>query len=231
MANATTTKTATKPKAEVIMLPCRVLWHALFERDVYQANDKSAPGKPAYKLLMGLDAAAREIIENKMADAMAAEFGDAAADAWFNGERGYNNPLKDGSRMADEREFKAKKEGKERDYTPYRGLTIVSADTTFNRDGKQEAGGAKVYSPEVETIGIVEGNTAMVYNGCFGMAAVTVGTYDLKEKGAKLYLTAFQKTADGERIKSGDGADQTSGLFQKVTPVAGGEALRRRRVG
>lgn len=227
-----------KDPAIVHLLPeARVLWHALFERDAYKKDEKSAPGNPLYKILLGLepgDVKGEGTIEDKMADAVEKEFGADAAQAWLDNERGYVTNFKDGTKMANEREVKAKLEGKERDYTPYRGKIIVSADTAFNSKGDKDAGGCSVYGPWVETIGIVEGNTGLVYPGCYGVAAVTISVYkdNRNDIGVKFYLSAFQKTRDGERLKSGDGDSNRAGLFKPVTaPTGVASEGRRRRAG
>lgn len=229
--------TATKERAEIIMLPeARLINSALFERDAYQAKEGGAPGTPLYKVELAFtpsDVEGEGTIEDKLADAIATRFGNEAADAWLadaqkNGT--YINPLLDGNRLAKARAAI----GKEGD--AYKGKIVIRVNTAYNRDGAKGPGGAKVYGPATEVIGIVEGNSGDVYNGCYGIAAVTISAYgptdgSRGDKGVKMYLTAFQKTRDGERLKA---ADNTASMFKAVAGAAvsgTSDGVRRRRAG
>lgn len=229
--------TAIKEKNEVILLPeMRLINHSLFERDAYQNPNGGAPGKPMYKVeLAGSpnDLEGEGTIEDKLADAIAKRFGDAAAQEFLDDrakEGKYINPLLDGNRLAKARADK----GKEGD--AYKGKIVIRASTLFNRDGAEGPGGAKVYGPATEVIGIVEGNAGDIYNGCYGIPAVTIHTYAPEpgargEKGVKFRLTAFQKTRDGERLKA---ADNTASMFKPVSGAASSgtsDGVRRRRAG
>lgn len=222
--------TAVKDKAEVILLPeGRLINHSLFERDAYKANEKSAPGKPMYKVEMAYDpdqVTGEGTIEDRLADAIDAKWGVKAAEAWLNGERGYISNLLSGDDLAAKRADK----GKEGD--AYKGKIVIRANTSFNRDGIEAPGGAKVYAPDTSIIGIVEGNQGEVYNGCYGHVAVTISTYEDSrgDKGVKCYLTAFQKTKDGPRLKS---EDNTAALFKPVAGTGSADTggVRRRRAG
>lgn len=227
-------KTETKATVPVFMLPeMRVINAALFERDAYTSERGGAPGAPKYKIELAGDVAdltGEGTIEDRLADAIAAEFGDKIADKWlaeWHLRRDMVCPFLDGNEMAAAREAK----GKPGD--AYKGKLVIRSDTTFNFEGKVAAGGIKVYGPDAELIG--PANQSAIYNGCYGIAAVTISTYpDYPRKGdfgAKFYLVAFQKTRDGEVLK---GADNTAALFKPVAGAASGagaEGGRRRRAG
>ena len=215
----------TKPKNEIFYVEGRLINHALFERDAYQKDEKSAPGKPMYKVELACDEAAvmgEGTIEDKLADAVEAKWGATHAQGWLNGDRGYWSPLLSGDTMAAERAAK----GKEGD--AYKSKVVIRANTSFNKEGKEDVGGIAVYDADTSAIGFAE--KSKVYNGCHGIAAVTISAFEAanKDKGVKFYLVAFQKTADGEPLTT---ASDKSTLFKpvgNVTPITEG---RRRRGG
>ena len=99
-----------KTKNEVFVLPeARVLVVNLLERDVYKDKDTGAEGKPKYKVVVAFDPASvtgEGTIEDDMADAIAAAYGDQTADEWLASPRRADriSPLKDGNEIAKERE-------------------------------------------------------------------------------------------------------------------------------
>lgn len=225
-----------KEAAPTFMLPeGRLINHSLFERDAYQ-GEKGAPGKPMYKIEMRFDPAqvtGEGMIEDDLADAIAAYYGDAAADAWLNDTArtgAYINPLLIGDRLAANREAK----GKAGD--AYKGGIVIRANTSFNKDGVEGPGGLAVYGPDTAPISALEQH--LIYPGCYGIPAVTISAYGPKDgsrgdKGVKFYLKAFQKTRDGAKLVT---AADHSTLFKPVGGVAGVAANdaaggRRRRAG
>lgn len=219
-----------KEPNKVFLLPeGRLIVHALFERDIYKDKDTGAEGKPKYKVVMAFDPAqvtGEGTIEDDMADAIAAAYGNAVADEWLEGTRADRiSPLKDGNEIAKEREAN----GKESEAT--KGKLILSADSIYNKDGAEGPGGFAVYGPDCSEIGAA--NQTQVYGGCYGIAAVTLHCYKdyprKGDRGVKCYLSAFQKTRDGEKLTT---TQDKSSLFK---PVAGATApaagVRRRRAG
>lgn len=218
----------TKEKAKIYNLPVgRLINHSLLERDAYKRDEKSAPGKPMYKLELAFepaDVTGEGTIEDKLADAVAAKWGNPAANDWLDGKRGYGTPLLEGDDMHARRVAN----GKEGD--AYKGKIIIRANTSFNKDGVEGPGGIHVYGPD--TSPITANNQSEIYQGCFGIAAVTISTYESADhdKCVKFYLVAFQKTADGTRLVQ---AQDRSGLFKPVAGAPGSaeSGVRRRRPG
>ena len=206
---------------EVFTLPVgRVINQSLFVKD--QFNDAATP---SYKVEVAIDAGSKELedIEDALFD---------FADDYF-GAGNYNEdklilPFKSGDKMAKKREDK----GKEGD--AYRGKTVIRANTIYNKDGQDGPGGIQVYDEEVE---LIDGaRSSEVYNGCLGQAAVTIAGYMKQVTDAegettefpalKFYLSAFQKTGDGEKLVTA--ADRSS-LFKPTGRSGGGESGGRRR--
>ena len=208
---------------EVITLPeGRVINCSLFEKDIYKGSD-GKEGKPSYKIELAFDPediSGEETVEDSLIDAACEEWGDGAEEDFLNGE--IRDPRKDGDKMAKNRERK----GKPGD--AYEGKLVIRADTIFNKHGEDGAGGIQVWNENVEEVTAVE--REQIYAGCYGIAAVTVSTYmDFDGNPAmKFYLSAFQKTKDGERLMT---PRDTSELFKPVGREKGGKSKRRSRKG
>lgn len=223
--------TETKPKNDIFLLPeAQVLWHALFERDVYKDKDTGAEGKPKYGILLAADpntVTGEGTIEDKLADAIAAMYGEAVADEFLRSPRPQDriSPLKNGDAWAKEKEAA----GKEGDAA--KGKIVFSADSIYNKDGKEGPGGFTVYGPDCSAI--TAATQDAVYPGCYGILAVTLHTYKdyprKGDRGVKFYMSAFQKTRDGEVLKSA--SSDKSSLFKPVGGAAAPSEGRRRRVG
>lgn len=217
-----------KEKAKIYNLPVgRLINQSLFERDAYKRDEASAPGKPMYKVELAFepkDVTGEGTIEDALADAIAATWGEAAANDWLAGKRGYGTPLLEGDVLHAARLAK----GKEGD--AYKGKIVIRANTSFNKDGVEGPGGIAVYGPD--TSPITANNQSEIYQGCFGIAAVTISTYEAAnhDKCVKFYLVAFQKTAEGTRLAT---ATDRSGLFKPVAgaPGSADAGVRRRRPG
>lgn len=219
-------------KNEIFLLPeGRLIVHALFERDVYKDKDTQAEGKPKYKVVMAFNpdqVTGEGTIEDKMADAIAAAYGDVVADEWLASPRRADriSPLKDGNEIAKEREAN----GKESEAT--KGKLILSADSIYNKDGIEGPGGFTVYGPDCAPI--TAANQSMVFSGCYGIAAVTFHAYKdyprKGDRGLKCYLTAFQVTKSDPKDKLQSASSDKSNLFKPVGGAAPAEG-RRRRVG
>ena len=135
-------------------------------------------------------------------------------------------PIKDGNKKA------ARREANGKSGEAYKGHDIVSASSLFNKDGDPAEGGIDVFDENVEDIAPV--NKSQVWNGCMGIVAVKAkayeGTTDSDDPfiSCVLYLEAFQKTGDGERLAM---ASNRSSLFQKhgsqkVNAMASGRRTR-----
>jgi hypothetical protein len=218
-----------KPKNEIFVLPeARVLVVNLLERDVYKDKDTGAEGKPKYKVVLAFDSnqvIGEGTIEDKMADAIAATYGEATADEWLTGRADRISPLKDGNEIAKDREANGK------DGEASKGKIILSADSIYNKDGVEGPGGFLVYGPDNQKYSpALHGD---LYSGMYGCAAVTLHAYKdyprKGDRGVKCYLSQFQKTREGPKLQA-----EKSSLFK---PVAGAsssssaEGGRRRRAG
>lgn len=218
-----------KEAAERHVLPQgRVINASLFERDIYTDPKTGAQGKARYQIELAFepkDLTGEGTIEDKIADCLAEAFGEPTADAFLNGGAGVITPILDGDKLAADRAGR----GKEGD--AYKGKLVVRAHNGFNKDGVAGPGGMWVYGPDTKALGATE--QGQIYPGCFGCAAVTLKAWEdsrTKVKSVTFYLVAFQKTADGEKLRTGS---EPSGLFKPVggapgTPEAG---TRRRRPG
>ena len=208
---------------EVFTLPeGRVINAHLFVRDQY--NEKSVP---SYKLEITIPQGSAE------ADELEDKLLDFAVDTWGDGadeDEYLKLPLIDGNKLARKRE----KNGK--DGSAYKDMWVIRMSTIFNKDGQDGPGGIQVYDEEVEPV--TPARSSEIYAGCYGEAAVVIGTYqgddagpdrDEEFNGLKFYLAAFQKTKDGERLATG--ADRST-LFKKRKKASGrggDEAGSRRR--
>jgi hypothetical protein len=221
---------APKEKSKVFLLPeGLVLVANLGERDVYKNPEGGAEGKPKYKVVLAFDAAQVEgegTIEDAMADAVAAAYGDAVAEEWLDKTNVTRiRPQKDGDAVSREREEKGK------DGAHTKGKLVISADSIYNKDGQEGPGGFSVYGPDTAPIAAMD-ITGETYAGSYGIAAVTISTYKdyprKGDRGVKLYLTAFQKTRNGPKLSSGG---DNSGLFKAVAGTTAPVAGSRRRGG
>lgn len=199
-------------KLDTFALPeARLINHSLFIKDQY--NEQAVP---SYKIevVVGKDSEDHISIENKLLDLVVDKWGEGADE-----DEDLVLPLLDGDKHA------AKREKKGKEGTAYKGMTIIRASTIYNKHGDDDAGGIQVFGPDVEPI--TAANKSEIYQGCYGILAVNFGFYQTSEgdNGVKLYLQAFQKTRDGERLFT---ASDRSTLFKPVGRE-GGSTRRSRR--
>tara|TARA_R110000772_G_scaffold266176_3_gene388335 strand:+ start:545 stop:1174 length:630 start_codon:yes stop_codon:yes gene_type:complete len=190
---------------------------SLFERDTF-VDATGNSGKPSYKVEIAFERGALDNVADALMAAADAEWGEGAGDddtlIW---------PILDGDKLAEKRE----KRGKNGD--AYKGKDVIRANTMFNADGKDAPGGISLYHPDLSKMDPVV-DQKEIYGGIKGSAGVSIGTYHddrFDRNGLKFYLSAFQKTEDGERI--GGTADH-SGLFTAVGRKDG-ETTKRTRKG
>jgi hypothetical protein len=224
MANAKSNTKTKKEPAEVIYLPeGRLINNSLFEKDAYTDPRTEQAGTPSYKLEIALDAdKAKEIeaVEDKIADVFEKEGNGDDAQDFLDGKLA--GPFKNGDKMA------ARRERDDKDGDAYKGKTVFRANTSFNLEGVDGPGGIAVFDEDAKPVGFAE--RGIIYNGCYGIAAVTIGYY-IDNKGdpaTKFYLVGFQKTRDGDKLFVGR---DNSKLFKPVGRPAGGGETRRRRAG
>lgn len=220
--------TTEKAKKVIHLTPeGRLINHALFERDIYKDEKTGTEGGPKYKIEMVFDpdqVQGEGTIEDAIIEEGCAFFGDAFEDAYLDGR--VSGPFKDGTEFAADREANGKKGD------AYKGKIIMRADSKYNAQGNEDAGGAAVYGPGGGEDPVTVANKSVVYQGCFGIAAVTLHFWkdSRKQMCCKFYLSAFQKTRDGEKLVSS--ADHGK-LFKPIgrAPGAEGDGGRRRRRG
>jgi len=209
-------KVEKKEPARQRLLPVgRLINHSLFRKDQY--NEKATP---SYKVELAFDRGELDDFHNQCLDYANATWGAGA-------ENDVIIPIKDGDEMA----AKRKKDGKSGE--SYAGKDVIRANTIYNKMGDDDDGGIQVLNVDVSPIG--PANSSEIYQGCLGIAAVTFGNYQDQATGNNaitLYLSAFQKTADGERLMT---PKDYSGLFKPVGRVPADEEdetpLRRQRAG
>ena len=195
-----------KTSVQQRLLPVgRVINHSLFRKE--QFNEKATP---SYKIELAFDKGELDDFHNQCLDYANETWGAGSEDAVII-------PIKDGDEMA----AKRKKDGKPGD--AYAGKDVIRANTIYNKDGDDGDGGIQVLNVDVSPIG--PANASEIYLGCLGIAAVTFGNYQDQATGNNaitLYLAAFQKTADGDRLVT---AKDYSGLFKPVgrVPVTEGD--------
>jgi len=195
-----------KTSVQQRLLPVgRVINHSLFRKE--QFNEKATP---SYKIELAFDKGELDDFHNQCLDYANETWGAGAEDSVII-------PIKDGDEMA----AKRKKDGKPGD--AYAGKDVIRANTIYNKDGDDGDGGVQVLNVDVSPIG--PANASEIYLGCLGIAAVTFGNYQDQATGNNaitLYLAAFQKTADGDRLVT---AKDYSGLFKPVgrVPMAEGD--------
>ena len=188
----------------------RVINESLFVKDAF--NDKSTP---AYKVEMAFDADSEEFadFQEMLYEAAESHFGREYEDGDLK------LPILDGNKLAQ------KREKKEKDGSAYKGTLVVRASTIYNKNGENDSGGIQVLDADAEDL--EPARKSEVYNGCYGVMAATVGFYETDDgdDAIKLYLVAFQKTRDGDPLRS---SSDRSGLFKPVNREAG-EGKRQRR--
>lgn len=215
-------ETKKKEPAEIILLPeGRLINNALFERDQY--NDTSAL---LYKAEIAIPKDSAEF------DAVIDKLYAAAEEAGLSDKEKFTI---DGGDVAcgiiDGDVYAKKRERQNKPADAYKGHWIIRAGSKFNKDGVEGPGGMAVYNEAAEAVTIQ--NQGQVYNGCYGILAVTINTYidDGKDgtglPSTKFYLAGFQKSRDGERFAA---ARDMSSVFKPLgKPAAAGGGERRRR--
>lgn len=218
MADQTTAKQHLLPEG-------RVTNHSLFKLDQY--DEKAAP---RYTIEIAYEAGVLDDFWNACLDAADAKWGEGAGEA-----DDLIIPFMDGDVM------QAKREAKGKAGDAYKGMTVLRANTQFNKDGIQGAeGGIQVFAADTSPIGIA--NQGEFYQGCLAKMAVTINTYvsegkhgDPDRNAISFYLSAVQKTGDGEKLVA---SSDRSSLFKPVagsSEDAGGETAskggRRKRAG
>jgi len=205
----------TKPAQQRLLPVGRLINHSLFRKDQY--NEKATP---SYKVELAFDKGELDDFHNQCLDYANETWGAGAEDDVII-------PIKDGDEMAAKRQ----KDGKSGD--AYAGKDVLRANTIYNKAGDDDDGGIQVLNVDVSPIG--PANSSEIYQGCLGIAAVTFGNYQDQATGNNaitLYLSAFQKTADGERLVT---PKDYSGLFKPVGRVPAAEEdetpIRRQRAG
>lgn len=200
--------------SDAFTLPeARLINHALFVKDAFK-SERGEPGKPRYKVEVAFpkdDESLYDDIEERLLDFAVDQWGDGADE-----DDDLVIPILDGDKLAKKRE----KRGKEGD--AYKGMWVIRSDTAFNKDGQDAPGGIAVFDEEAEEID--PARQGEVYRGCYGIAAVTIGSYESNDgaNALKLYLVAFQKTKDGDKLQ---GSMDRSSLFKPTGRKArrGGE--------
>jgi hypothetical protein len=216
---ARTTQTKKKPQDPILLPEGRLTNNALFERD--QFNEKA---KPMYKIEVAIskdDEKGVDALIDKLY-AYADDNGLLKKDEKFDVDGGkIISGLIDGDTIAAKRE----RNGKPAD--AYKDHWVIRASTAFNKHGNEGEGGAPVYDENAEAVEAV--NQQVVYNGCYGIGAVTIKHYTDDDTGLPafgFYLAGFQKTKDGEKFAS---ARDMSTVFKPLGKPAGAEGGRRRR--
>jgi len=205
--------------AEVILLPeGRIINNSLFVQDQY--NEQA---KPSYKIELAFPKGTLDKFFDKCLDHAVSVWGKGADDDDLI------IPIKNGDDMAKKRI----KDGKPGD--AYAGMEVIRANTIYNKHGEQGPGGISVYAPDgASEIGAA--NQSEVYNGCYAIAAVTIGQYKDPSTGNNaltFYLSAVQKVRDGDALTS---PKDHSSLFKAVgrsepANSSDGAPQQRRRAG
>ena len=215
--------TKSEPKTEVSFPEARLINASLFEKDVY-INPRGKEGTPAYKIEVAFDpkdVEGEKTIEDVIINAACDEWGDDAENLYLDGKIRF---FLDGDKLAKGREER----GKAGD--AYKGTLVLRSNTIYNKDGVDGPGGIQVYAPDVSEITVA--NQGEIYPGCYVIIAGTFHCYidDDGDKCMKLYLSAVQKTRDGERLVA---QRDRSTLFKPVgrTAAAAEGGGRRSRKG
>ena len=187
----------------------------IFQRQVYK-SEKGGAGDPKYSVEMvyprptsGADDVLRDF-EDYIWNCLVEKYGEETVKAHDNAGT-IRWPIKDGDKK------KARREAKGKPGDAYGGMNVVSASSLFNFEGNPSDGGIEVLDEAVKTIEPV--NQGKVYNGCFGIVALKAKPYEGSDAGTDtdfiscaLYLEAFQKTGEGEKLMQ---VTSRSNLFQK----------------
>ena len=205
----------------------RVINCALFEKEIY-TNPKGEAGKPSYKIEIAFDpedVQGEGTFEDILADFADEKWGEGAGQDFLDGK--IRNPFLNGDKRA------KKREADDKPGDAYKGKVYIRPHTLFNRDGRDGPGGIAVWNDGLETgeVGPIEPmNADQVYPGCYGKVAVTIGSYEDNQgdPSLMLYLVAFQKTRDGDKLTS---PRDTSKLFEPVGRKKGEASKRRTRKG
>ena len=214
----------TKQEIETFTLPeGRVINCALFEKDTY-VDAKGNAAKPSYKIEVVFDPADVEgegTFEDKLIDAAVEKWGDGAERDFLDGK--IRSPFLDGDKLA------AKREKNDKPGDAYKDKLAIRPHTLFNRDGRDGPGGIAVWDEALEAIEPLNGD-AQVYPGMYGNVAVTIDSYEDRDGDPclMLYLVAFQKTRDGEKLMT---PRDTSKLFEPVGRKKGETTRKRSRKG
>ncbi len=208
---------ADKKEVETILTPeGRLINENLFEKDKF--DEKATP---SYKIEMAFDPKDFADIEAALGRAAADKWGAGAEDDYFDGK--IIDPIIDGDKMA-RRRAENDKPG-----DAYEGKVVIRAHTIFNKHGQDAPGGVAVFGPDVGEIGVA--NRQDIYQGCYGQAALTIGNYieaKTQARALMFYLSAFQKTRDGDRLVSQ--RDYTK-VFKPVGRAEGEGTSRRKSRG
>lgn len=195
---------------------------SFFEKDTYDKGGKNE-GVPSYKFEAAFnrdDLVGEGKFEDEIIEAACAEWGNDAEQDVIDGKIKW---FLEGDDIAADR----KERGKAHD--AYEGKIVLRGHTIYNRYGENAPGGIDVFDPEVGRIEPAVGG-AEIYRGVIGCLGVTLNPYttsETKEKRVSVYLVAFQKTQDGERLSGGDNSD----LFKPVGRTEGEGSKRRSRKG
>ena len=201
----------------------RLVNHALFIKDAYK-SPQGGESTPKYKVELAFDPDQVEgegTIEDELLEAAIQEWGPGAEKDFIDG--GIGLPFIEGDRLAKNR----KAAGKPGD--AYEGKTVIRADTIYNKDGVDGPGGVQVFDEDVNEVSFM--GKDKVYQGCYGAALVTISCYldNRGNRAMKFYLSAFQKSRDGERLVT---PQNHAGAFKPVgrqTATAGAEEEGSRR--
>jgi hypothetical protein len=220
------TKTAKKEAITATTPTGRLINESMFEKDAYVDPRTQKEGKAAYKIEMafepndvqGSDASPNDF-EERICDAIEAEWGPAAVDAFMNGDI---KCFLDGDKLARKREEK-QKEG-----TAYKGKLVLRANTIYSKNGVDGPGGIEVWTPDLKPIDF--SNRDQIYPGVYIQAAVTINCYEDRDgdKCVGFYLNGVQKIKDGEPLVQ---KKSSAGAFKPVGRVDGAATTRSRRAG
>lgn len=213
-------KSEDKKAVDIFTLPeGRVINQSLFVKDAFDER-----AVPSYKIEIAIpkDDPGIADLEDRLLDFADDRWGEGASD-----DENLVIPLLDGDKLAKKREKKGK------DGDAYKGMIVIRANTIYNKEGQDGPGGIQVFDPDVEEI--LPARSSDVFSGCYGEVAVTIGTYEGDDagpdrdehfNGLKFYMSAFQKTKNGEKLVSS--ADRST-LFKPRGRDGGGESGGRKR--
>lgn len=212
-----------------ITLPVgRLINESLFEKDIFKNQETGQEGTPSYKIEMAFDpddvTGEGNEFEDAIIDCFVSKWGpqieqdviDTLENPNFKGN--VKLPHLSGDRLAQKREARGK------DGDAYKGKIVLRAKTNYNKFGQDAPGGIAVYDEEVKEV--EPATRQVIYPGCFGQMAVTLSPYTTSEgdPAVTLYLSAFQKHRDGDRLVS---QQDRSSLFKPVGKAEGGRRSRK----